>query len=141
MVPDHNGKNATSFLLGRALRLLKQTGARGVVSLADSEHHTGYIYQACNFGYYGLTDYKTDFWRFDNKWNPRGETKNQRGVWLPRSRKHRYFFSFDKKLVPNFPKESFPKEAFRELTCCNGTKKVYDKRFNEEWDCPRCAKI
>lgn len=138
MHPEHNGKNGASFLLGRSLRLLKKDKVRGVVSLADSEHHTGYVYQATNFKYYGLTDYKTDFYRWDGKLNPRGETKNQRGVWLPRSRKHRYFYQIDTGLVPVLKEEAYPKEATNTVSCCGGTKKVFDKRFQEEFDCPRC---
>lgn len=138
MSPEHNGKNGASFLVGRSLRLLKQAKVRGVVSLADSEHHTGYIYQATNFKYYGLTDYKTDFWSVDNKWNPRGTTKDRQGVWIPRSRKHRYFYQIDPTLVPRLKQEPFPKEATRELLCCNNTGKVLDKRFSVEYACPRC---
>src|SRR6476620_8382725 len=138
MAPEHNGKNGASFLVGRSLRLLKKAGIRGVVSLADSEHHTGYIYQATNFKYYGLTDKKTDFFREDGKLNPRGETKTERGVWLERSRKHRYFFSLDGKLCPKFPELPFPKDATKDITCCQGTNKVYDKRFDVTYECPKC---
>ncbi len=139
MVPEHNGKNAGSFLLGRSLRLLKQAKIRGVVSLADSGRHVGAIYQACNFKYYGLTDKKTDFFRADGRLNPRGETKSERGVWLERTRKHRYFFSLDGKLCPKFPEQPYPKNGTNETTCCNNTKKVYDKRFGDWWACPKCV--
>lgn len=136
--PAHNGKNAASFLLGRSLRLLKKDKIRGVISLADSELHSGYVYQATNFKYYGLTDKKTDFYRYDGKLNPRGETKNQRGVWLERSRKHRYFFQIDKDLIPSLKERPFPKEDTKEVSCCGNSGKVYDARFDEHWDCPKC---
>lgn len=58
MNPILNGTNATSFLLSNSIKSLKSKGARAVVSLADSSLHMGYIYQACNFKYYGLTDKK-----------------------------------------------------------------------------------
>lgn len=140
MAPEHNGKNGTSFLLGRALRLLKKTGAKGVVSLADSERHVGFVYQSTNFKYYGTTDKKTDFYRADNKLNPRGSTKDEHGVWLERSVKYRYFYQFDQNLVPLFEEQPFPKTTGNKTTCCNGTLKVYDKRFDEYFDCPKCSK-
>lgn len=138
MAPEHNGGNGTSFLLGRSLRLLKKTGARGVVSLADSERHVGGIYQACNFKFYGRTAYRTDFYREDGKLNPRGETKNSRGIWLPRSQKYRYYYSFGS-LQPLFTEESYPKGETFEVICCKGTNKVYDARFNTWYQCPKCV--
>jgi len=139
LVPEFNGKNYGSYLVGRSLRLLKQTGARGVISLADSTIHVGYIYQSTNFKYYGTTDKKSDFYRWDGKINARGSTKNERGVWLERSVKYRYFYQFDKKLLPIVPEQKFPKDRGNQIICCNGTLKVYDKRFNELFTCPKCT--
>lgn len=47
-------KNSASFLVGRSLRLLPKDSI--VVSYADTaQGHVGYIYQACNFVYTGLS--------------------------------------------------------------------------------------
>lgn len=48
---DDTPKNAESYFIGKALRLLKKDWGGGtVVSYADKEHgHTGIIYQATNF--------------------------------------------------------------------------------------------
>ena len=48
---DNTPKNAESFFIGKALRLLKiDWGGSVVVSYADKEHgHTGIIYKASNF--------------------------------------------------------------------------------------------
>ena len=131
--PTYNKGNSTSFLLGRSLRLLKKK-----VSLADSSLHNGYIYQACNFSYHGLSDYKTDFYTEDGKLNPRGKTSTVRGVWLPRTRKHRYLYQFDSSLEVLYPKQAYPKGLEFEVKCCNSKGKVYDNRFKVWYKCPVC---
>lgn len=141
MLPNLNGTNATSFLLGSSLRILKQQGrVRAVITLADSSRHIGSIYQVCNFKYYGLTDKKFDFFRFDGKVNPRGAVKDVHGVWISRSRKHRYCFIIDNSLKVNYQCQEKPHEKeVIELNCCNGLRKVYDARFNEWYSCPYCT--
>ena len=62
LLPSLNGTNATSFLLGGSIKLLKKEGyCRAIITLADSSRHVGSIYQVCNFKYYGLTSSKSDF--------------------------------------------------------------------------------
>ena len=107
--PDLNGKNYGSMLVGRSLRLLKQRGVRAVISYADSARHNGAIYQACNFGYYGLTSQKSDFYFADGKKLSRGKSRGFEGHWEPRSRKHRYIYLLDKTLEPLWPQEAYPK--------------------------------
>ena len=52
-VDDSVPKNGESFLVGNTLRKLDR---EIIVSFADtSQDHTGYIYQACNFYYTGLS--------------------------------------------------------------------------------------
>jgi len=144
MLPILNGSNATSYLLGGSIKLLKQKDIRAVITLADNSRHIGSIYQVCNFKYYGLTDAKTDFFRFDGKVNPRGSTKDIRGVWLPRTRKHRYAFIMDKTLECKYKELEKPKKEEKEfngeIKCefCDDTGEVYDKRFNECHTCPKC---
>lgn len=54
-------KNGASFLVGRSLAMLPKP--KIVVSYADcGQGHVGYIYQACNFLYTGLSAKRTD-WR------------------------------------------------------------------------------
>jgi hypothetical protein len=54
-----NGANYASFLVGRSLRMLPRP--RIVVSYADTgAGHVGYVYQACNFLYTGMSADWTD---------------------------------------------------------------------------------
>ena len=81
-----------------------------------------------------------DFYREDNKKNPRGETKNVHGVWVTRPRKHRYAYIMDKSLKCLLPECNAPKQNnIVPLECCNDTHKVYDNRFNEYYSCPICT--
>lgn len=57
---ESSNKNAASFLVGRSLRLLPKPSI--VVSYADTaQNHVGYVYQACNFMYTGLSAKRTDW--------------------------------------------------------------------------------
>ena len=87
--PDVQGKeyNLASWFVARAIkRLRSETVVRAILAYADSQYHEGIVYRALNFGYYGLSEPKSDFW-FS------GETKRR-----PRSRKHRYLMVFDESL-------------------------------------------
>ena len=143
MNPILNGCNATSYLLGNAIKQIKKDypQVKAIVSLADNGLHSGAIYQACNFKYYGLTNKKTDFYRYDGKLNPRGATSTVEGVWLPRTQKHRYLYIIDKNTKVNYKEEPYPKGNDMNVkpTCCNGTHIVYDKRFNKYYTCPKCC--
>ena len=98
VLPCLNGTNATSYLLGNSMRMLKKHYIKAVITLADASRHVGSIYQVCNFKYYGLTEKKTDFYTIDGIKNPRGSTTNLHGVWVERTRKHRYCYLLDKSL-------------------------------------------
>ena len=160
MLPALNGTNATSFLLGGSIKELRKMNnikkemyernfkvftvddyvCRAVITLACSERHVGSIYQVCNFKYYGLTSAKTDFFTADGKINPRGSTRDIEGVWLPRPRKHRYAYILDDNLSVNYPEQVRPSvNQTIKTECCNSTQKVYDKRFNQWYTCPRCT--
>ena len=142
--PMYNGGNYTSKLLGGAIRKLKKKGVRAVVSLADASIHNGYIYQACNFSYHGLSDKKTDFYQYNSngnfKLNPRGQTKSLSGVWLPRTRKHRYVYLIDKKVNVLYEKQQYPKGQEHKSSCCKGSHIVFDNRFDQKYTCPLCTK-
>lgn len=141
MLPKLNGTNATSYLLGNSMKMLKHLNVKAVISLADGSRHKGSIYQICNFKYYGLTDKKTDFFCADGRTNPRGKTADVDGVWLPRTQKHRYCFLIDKTLTVLLSECDKPNttEATQENTCCNGTHEVFDNRFNKTYSCPKCT--
>ena len=141
VLPVLNGTNATSFLLSGSIRKMKaDKTCRAVITLASSDRHVGSIYQVCNFKYFGMTDAKNDFYRADGAVNPRAKTKDAHGVWLPRSRKHRYAYILDSKLKCNYIEQPKPKTTdMTETQCCQGTGFVFDKRFGEMYTCPRCT--
>ena len=67
-----NEKNVASRLVGQSLRLLPKPSV--VVSYADiAQGHVGYIYQACNFLYTGLSAKRTD-WKIKGMENLHGAT-------------------------------------------------------------------
>lgn len=99
----------------RRLRLMNWI----VVSFSDTGmHHTGYIYQACNFIYTGETKERTDKYTEGNK-HPRHYTEENQGKYRKiRTAKHRYvyFCSYDKKKIKewkqhlNYKIMEYPKE-------------------------------
>lgn len=127
---ESNNKNAASFLVGRSLRLLPKPSI--VVSYADTaQNHVGYVYQACNFMYTGLSAKRTD-WKVKGMEHLHSQTivdmsKNldRSGVQfmrekfgddfylLERSRKHRYIYVTGKnKALVNaikYTQEPYPK--------------------------------
>ena len=103
-----NKKNYASTLVGRSLQMLPKPTI--VVSYADTEHgHVGYVYQATNFIYTGLSAKRTD-WRLKGFEHLHGQTitdmsrgQENRAQWMrdkfgddfylqDRSRKHRYVY-------------------------------------------------
>lgn len=140
MNPKFNQGNYTSYLLGNSIKELKKSDYKLIISLADASIHIGYIYQACNFKYYGITDSKTDFYSIDGKINPKGKTADIQGVWLPRTQKHRYAYILDKNIEIKYNELLYPKgNEHIHKNCCNGTGQVLDKRFNILYTCPKCT--
>lgn len=91
--------NITSWFVSRCIRnFRKEVSPRCILSYADSSRHTGVIYRALNFKYYGLTKPKKDFYYEDGTKHSRGSVKGQRGEWRERTRKHRFLLIFDKTL-------------------------------------------
>jgi hypothetical protein len=112
--PEINEKNVLSWFVSRCIKLLKkETKVRAILSYADSSLHTGFIYQATNFNYYGLTDQKKDFWfELDDgsfKKHQRGPVKGKKGEWRLRDRKHRYLLVFDDDLKCLWSPQPYPK--------------------------------
>jgi hypothetical protein len=66
-----NAKNHASFLVGASLRSMHH---KIVVSYADpTQGHVGYVYQACNFLYLGLSEKRTD-WKVRGQEHKHGQT-------------------------------------------------------------------
>lgn len=103
-----NEKNVASTLVGRSLQMLPKPSI--VVSYADTEQgHVGYVYQATNFVYTGLSAKRTD-WKLKGMEHLHGATvadmsrgQENRAQWMrdkfgddfylqDRSRKHRYVY-------------------------------------------------
>lgn len=104
----NNEKNVASILVGRSLKMLPKPSV--VVSYADTEQgHVGYVYQATNFVYTGLSAKRTD-WKLKGMEHLHGATvadisrgQENRAQWMrdkfgddfyleDRARKHRYVY-------------------------------------------------
>ena len=133
-----NVRNHASMLVGRSLKMLPQ--GRIVVSFADIEQgHFGYIYQATNFGSYGLSAKRKD-WKIKGQEHLHSQTisdqfkgsesriaaiKAKYGddfYYKQRPRKHRYIYlvgnkTFKKNTRPliRYEKEPYPKPEGWEL--------------------------
>ena len=89
LYPEYNGDNYASYLVSHSLALLPNHTF--VVSYADwgGWHHVGYVYQATNWLYSGMTKPRTD--KYSESGHARhyakGETRRQL-----RTAKHRYVF-------------------------------------------------
>lgn len=95
--------NLASWFVARTLKILrKETLVRCVLSYADSQYHTGTIYAALNFKYYGLTEQKCDYFIVQQdgteRKHSRGKMSHLPGVWRPRTRKHRFLLLCDTSL-------------------------------------------
>ena len=101
--PEIQGKdkNIGSWFLSRAIRRLRSaTSVRVILSYADADYHNGGLYRACNFGYFGLSAAKNDWWtrQPDGSYKKSSRGKTGEGEWRPRSRKHRFVMLFDRAL-------------------------------------------
>ena len=112
--PSHQLKehNLSTWFMARAIKKIKkEQTVSAVLSYADDDHHSGIIYAASNFKYYGLASAKKDFWIKQEdgsyKKHSRGKTKGIAGEWRPRSRKHRFLLVFDKVLRCNWVEEKW----------------------------------
>ena len=87
-------KNQLSKFVSWCLRQLKQYNLI-VVSYSDTAmNHHGYIYQACNFLYTGMTKRRTDKYTEDGK-HPRHYKNNNQGKYrVVRSAKYRYIYIY-----------------------------------------------
>lgn len=131
-VDDGLEKNVLSFFLSRTLKLLPKPMI--IVSYADTAyHHNGYIYQATNWIYTGLSAKRTE--RYDpNNPNKHSKTVTETMNYYDlavrdRSRKHRYvMFLGNKRQTKNLIKNL-------KYSVCNypkGVNKRYDSSFEPQ---------
>ena len=135
-VEDNLEKNSLSFFVSQSLKLLPKP--KVIVSYADtSQNHHGYIYQATNWIYTGLSDKRTE-WRMvgNNKHSKticeqytleERQRDKDRFHLVDRPRKHRYFYFLgtrkqkqEMKDSLTYAIESYPK----------GDNKRYDSSYN-----------
>jgi len=116
--PEHqsNEHNLATWFMAKAVKLLRtKESVRAILSYADNDHHSGVIYSASNFRYYGLTDKKKDFFIESQQEDmfsgtqmikhSRGKMKGLEGEWRDRSQKHRFLLVFDKSLSCKWQQE------------------------------------
>lgn len=91
ILPEYNGQNYASFLVAKSLKMLPNKTF--VVSYADTAWtHVGYIYQATNFLYTGLSAKRNDTYQPGGQ-HPRAYDKNNHSTKKQtRSQKHRYVY-------------------------------------------------
>lgn len=88
-LPEYNGNNRASFLVSHSLKMLPSHTF--VVSYADfgGWGHIGYVYQATNFLYTGMTKARTDIYSESGHSRHYDKTESRRQV---RTAKHRYVY-------------------------------------------------
>ena len=89
--PTMNGDNRASFLVSHSLKLLPN--GTFVVSYADTGWtHVGYVYQACNFLYTGLSAKRVDTYQPEGKHSRCYDKNNHSELHQTRNPKHRYVY-------------------------------------------------
>ncbi len=96
--------NLASWFVSKSISALRSSSyVRCILSYADAGFHSGTVYAACNFKYYGLSSAKKDFWfklpSGEFKKHSRGSVKGCDGEWRDRNRKHRFLIINDKSLT------------------------------------------
>lgn len=89
-------QNTLSYFVSKCLKFLKNEDLI-IVSFADTGmNHNGYIYQATNFLYTGITKERTDKYMPGNK-HARHYTEDYKHLRKVRTAKHRYIYFTNKK--------------------------------------------
>ena len=89
--PDLNGDNRASFLVSHSLKMLPNETY--VVSYADTGWtHVGYVYQACNFLYTGMSAKRVDTYQPTGKHSRNYDKNNHSELHQTRNPKHRYVY-------------------------------------------------
>ena len=131
-INDHQIKNLTSYFVGRCLKLINKNYI--IVSYADtSKNHHGYIYQATNWIYTGLSAKRTE--RYDEN-NPNKhsktvtETMNYKELSIrERPQKHRYIIFIGEK---KFRKKCFNNLKYKIQKYPKGHNIKYDANFKPQ---------
>jgi len=94
-IEESDAKNLASFFVGRCLTFFRV--ANIIVSYADtSQGHVGYVYQACNFLYTGLSAKRTDRQPIGYKGNAHSrhlwKVSKSEAEGVQRPQKHRYIY-------------------------------------------------
>lgn len=89
--PGMNGNNRASFLVSHSLKMLPN--GTFVVSYADTGWtHVGYVYQACNFLYTGMSAKRVDTYQPDGKHPREYKKESHSDLHQTRNPKHRYVY-------------------------------------------------
>jgi hypothetical protein len=128
LVLKHNRKNEASYLISKSLKLLPKN--KIIISYADtSQNHVGYVYQATNFFYLGLSAIRTDRVFIDGTKQKHGrhiistEISDiyERTKLVQRPRKHRYLIltgdnKYKKSVLKSlrYKIENYPKKLLEE---------------------------
>ena len=142
-INDGLERNCLSFLVSKSLKMLPMPLV--IISYADtSQNHHGYIYQATNFIYTGLSAKRTD-WKIKGMEHLHGATiadisrgKENRAEYMrnrfgddfyleDRARKHRYFMFLGRKQQVNKMMELLP---YKIEPYPKGDNKRYDTSYN-----------
>ena len=91
ILPEYSGDNNASYLIAHSLKMMPQRSF--IVSYADTAwSHVGYVYQATNWLYTGLSASRTDTFIPDGQ-HPRHRSKDMDdNIRQTRSAKHRYIY-------------------------------------------------
>lgn len=134
-INDHLDKNVLSFFVGQSLNLLKKPKA--IVSYADTSlGHHGYIYQATNWIYTGLSDAHKEWRMFGSNLHSKPlcekynleERKNNpnKFYFIDRPRKHRYFYFVGNRKEKREMRDSL---SYAVLPYPKGDNKRYDSSY------------
>ena len=132
---DENEKNLASFFVSRCLKYLKKYKMI-IVSYSDTGmNHHGYVYQACNFIYTGVTKQRTDKYTEGNR-HSRHYTDENNHLRKVRTAKHRYVYFTDKKDVGDLRYEVFDYPKGNNVNYTPGERqktKIINKITGEEY--------
>jgi hypothetical protein len=105
--------NLATWFLAKAIKMLRKAKkVRAILSYADSKYHSGVIYRAYGFKYYGLTAKKKDFKKYNSD-IPNSRGCQGAGEWVDRSQKHRYLLVYDKSLTVRWEERKWEGEDLR----------------------------
>lgn len=121
--PGYNGNNRASFLVSHSLKMLPSWTY--VVSYADTGWtHVGYIYQACNFLYTGMSSKRVDTYQPSGKHSRAYDKNNHSELHQTRNQKHRYVYLVGTKREKKEMRKKLKYKVFDEYP--KGNERRYD---------------